>query len=143
MSALLSALRSSQQESSDATSQLLSSKRVVIAGSGSAGLGVANAIAHAMVIESHEAGGESPLLTVEEARRNIIVVDKDGVLDDHKAEELTAEQCQFARGDGLAGLSLRDVIAEAKPDILLGLTACPALFNEEIIRLMASAADER
>ena len=48
---------------------------------------------------------------------------------------------EFARSDSAAGMGLKEVIETVKPSILLGLTACPGLFDEGIVRAMASCND--
>jgi len=105
-------------------------QRIVVAGAGSAGLGVANALTDAMVLEG---------MSEEDARANFWIVDADGVLNHDRA--LTTDQVPFARTDHTSGMALHDVIQEVKPSILLGLTACGGLFTHEIIKDMAAHND--
>ena len=117
---LMSALRQTGQDV-----QALKSQRIVIAGAGSAGIGVAKAIYEAMVTQG---------LDPELARKAFWVCDVNGVL--HPGAELSAEQALFARDDEYGGMSLAEVTRAAKPTILLGLTAVRGLFSEEIIKSM-------
>jgi len=122
---LLCALRQQGKKPSDLVNQ-----RIVVAGAGSAGLGVANALTDAMVLEG---------MSEEDARANFWIVDADGVLNHDRA--LTTDQVPFARTDHTSGMALHDVIQEVKPSILLGLTACGGLFTHEIIKDMAAHND--
>ena len=121
---VLSALNAIGEDASTA----LKKKRIMIAGAGSAGIGVATALASAMAQQG---------IPLEEARKMFYVCDVDGVLSAERMSELTPEQQAFARDDDAAGLTLQECIDSVKPNILLGLTACPGLFTEEVITAMA------
>ena len=120
---VLSALNS-QGKSPDSLSQ----QRIVIAGSGSAGLGVANALCEAMVVQG---------LSQEEARSRFWICDIDGVLGEMPGRKLTTDQSVFARKDSTVGMSLKEVVDEVKPNVLIGLSTASGLFDESIIRKMA------
>eukprot|EP00949_MAST-11_sp_MAST-11-sp1_P004472 g4472.t1 len=104
----------------------LKNERIVIAGAGSAGLGVARALCDAMKQQG---------ISESEAASNFYIVDINGVLD------AKSSNSEFARSDSAAGMGLKEVIETVKPSILLGLTACPGLFDEGIVRAMASCND--
>jgi len=106
----------------------LGDQRIVIAGAGSAGIGVAQVLMEAMKEQGR---------TEEEAKNTFFVVDQDGLLGKERANELSAEQKLFVR-DTDGGLSLLDVIKKHKPTILLGMTAVGGLFTEEIVSEMSS-----
>ena len=126
---VLSALNVIGEDASTA----LKTKRIMVAGAGSAGIGVATALASAMTQQG---------ISIEDARKMFYVCDVDGVLSAERAAELTPEQAVFARSDAAAGMDLQTCIDTVKPHILLGLTACPGLFTEEVVRSMA-ASNER
>eukprot|EP00039_Didymoeca_costata_P018124 m.332200 g.332200 ORF g.332200 m.332200 type:complete len:696 (-) comp16897_c0_seq1:864-2951(-) len=102
----------------------------VVAGAGSAGLGVANALVEAMVHMGKD---------VNEARSQFYVVEVNGVL--NKNSTLTKAQEVFAREDETAGMSVNDVVNAVKPSVLLGLTACKGLFTHDILESMAKNHD--
>jgi malate dehydrogenase (oxaloacetate-decarboxylating)(NADP+) len=117
-------------------SALLSDQRIVIAGAGSAGMGVAASLAEAMV--SREG------LSFEAAAARIWVMDKDGLIGPSRpASSLSASQAPFARkadrtgGDPACGSSLLQVVASVKPTVLLGFTGVGGAFKEEVIKEMA------
>lgn len=112
--------------------ETLKDQRILIAGAGSAGIGVATALADAMVMQG---------LTQEEACNNFYVCDINGILSSDN-KDLVGEQLPFARSDSAAGLSLLDAMKQVKPTVLLGLSACGGLFVEELIREMARHCDE-
>ena len=120
----------------------LREQRIAILGGGSAGCGIAEQIVAAMVEE-----GRSD----QEARERIYVVDRGGLLDD-KMPGLSAFQQPLARPQSSLAewprtgpensISLLDVMRQAKPGVLIGVSGQPGLFTEEIIREMAAHADQ-
>ena len=143
-------------------SALLRDQRIVVAGAGSAGMGVAQALYDAMLLE-----GAGP----DEAREAFWVMDKDGLIGPERPREsLTTEQAFFARpyGGGVAGAeraraarrgghpsssgsapfipgaglvdgaSLLTTVAAVHPTVMLGLTAVGGTFTEAVVREMAA-----
>jgi len=106
----------------------LGDERIVIAGAGSAGIGVGQVLMEAMKEQGR---------TEEEARKAFFVVDERGLLGKERLKELSAEQRIFAR-DTDGGLPLVEIIKKHKPTILLGMTAVGGLFTEEIVTEMAA-----
>jgi len=106
----------------------LGDQRIVVAGAGSAGIGVAQVLMQAMVEQGH---------TEEEAKKAFYVVDHNGLLGTKRADEYSKEQAVFARQED-CGLSLLDTVKKYKPTILLGMTTVGGLFDEEIIGAMSS-----
>jgi len=105
----------------------LGDQRILIAGAGSAGIGVAQVLVQAMVEQGR---------TQEEAKKKIFIVDHNGLLGTAFNDSLSLEQRSFAREvDG--GISLQAVVKKYKPTILLGLTGQEGLFKEHIIKEMA------
>ncbi|GMI31130.1 hypothetical protein TrRE_jg11435 [Triparma retinervis] len=105
----------------------LGDQRIMIAGAGSAGIGVAQVLRQAMVEQGVEEG---------KAKDCFFIADEHGLLTEDR-EDLNDEQRAFARKEG-RGMSLQDIAEEHSPTILLGLTAFGGLFKEELIRTMAS-----
>jgi malate dehydrogenase (oxaloacetate-decarboxylating) len=114
----------------------LSEQRVVFFGFGGAGLGIAQLICSVM----RDAG-----LSEQEAYRRFYAVDRYGLLVEG-AEGVRSEQAPFARPKSdLAGwqlsnpqeIGLLDVVRNAKPTVLIGVSGQAGTFTEEIIRAMA------
>lgn len=115
----------------------LKDQKIALLGGGSAGLGIADLIVHAMIEDG---------CTKEEAYGNFFIVDIDGLLHDqltrmdedqrkyaHRYKEV--EKWASAPGEKI---TLLDVVRHAKPAILIGVSAQPGAFTEEIVKTMAS-----
>lgn len=132
LAAALSALRQ--------TGRHLRDQRIVIVGAGSAGSGIAEQLIAGMVDEG---------ITDAEARAQLFMVDRPGLLladmDGLETFQVPLAQAPEAvAGWTLAASgvpSLVDVISNAAPSILIGVTGVFGLFTEEVVRAMA-AADE-
>jgi malate dehydrogenase (oxaloacetate-decarboxylating) len=122
LAALLSALKR--------TGSPLSAQRIVIVGAGSAGMGIADLIVKAMMREG---------LTTAQARERFWFVDRHGLLQDDM-KELDSCQRNYARPGG-AGQTLLDVIQQARPTVLIGVSGQPGLFTEEIVSTMANLVE--
>jgi len=123
LAGLLSALRAKGE---DVTS--LGNQRILIAGAGSAGIGIGQVIKNAMMEQG---------FTEEQAKDAFYVCDQFGLLGMERIRHLNNEQKDFARAED-NGLPLLDVIKKYKPTILVGVTAVGGLFTEEIVREMAT-----
>lgn len=121
----------------DVTGLSLDKHRIVVYGAGSAGAGISDQIVDAMVRQG---------LSMEEAYRHFWLIDRQGLLmaDDL---ELTESQKPFARVrqevDGWSMLdkkypSLTDTIRHVKPTILIGCSAQPGAFSQDVVELMTS-----
>ncbi len=115
----------------------LKDQTVALFGCGSAGLGIANLIVQAMMLEG---------LTEAQARQRFYCVDKDGLIHTQIAGPSEGQKI-FARryeelsgwklkGEG-SGITLLDVMSNAKPTLLIGVSAQPGSFTEEIVHTMA------
>jgi malate dehydrogenase (oxaloacetate-decarboxylating) len=114
----------------------ITQQRIVVTGAGSAGCGISNLLLAAM-IEG---------LSEEEARKHFYLVDRDGLLMD-TMQNLMPFQKPFAQAknnlqnwqlDNASIISLKDVVHNAKPTLLIGVSGQPGVFTEELIRDMAS-----
>lgn len=109
----------------------LGEQRIVIAGAGSAGIGVGQVLLQAMAEQG---------MSEEEAKKCFYIVDANGLLDANDGASLSPEQMLFAK-DGDGRLPLLDVVKKVKPTMLLGMTGVGGLFTEEIVREMAKHCD--
>jgi len=123
LAGVLGALRAKGEEVHD-----LGKQRIVIAGAGSAGIGVAQVLMQAMIEQ-----GRTP----EEAKDCFFVVDATGLLGVENNDSLSQEQGEFTRTED-GGMPLDEVVKKYKPTMLLGMTGVGGLFTEEIIRDMAT-----
>lgn len=114
----------------------LSSQKVAFVGAGSAGCGIAEQIISQMVSE-----GASP----EQARSQIYMIDRYGLLTQGMGELRDFQEKLVQSKNAIADwdiegefASLLEVMNNAKPDILIGVSGQAGLFTEEIIRAMKS-----
>ncbi|WP_034919246.1 MULTISPECIES: NAD-dependent malic enzyme [Erwinia] len=119
---------------SRAAGSLLREQTVVFLGAGSAGCGIAEQIIAQMKSEG---------LSDEEARARVFMVDRFGLLTDRLPNLLNFQSRLVQKSEKLANwdvesesLSLLDVVRNARPDILIGVSGQPGLFSEEIVREM-------
>ncbi len=122
LAGVLGALRAKGADVND-----LGNQRIVIAGAGSAGIGVAQVLMQAMIEQ-----GSTP----EEAKDCFYVVDAAGLLGTEQSSKLSNEQRIFAREED-GGMPLDQVVKKYKATMLLGMTGVGGLFKENIIRSMA------
>jgi len=112
----------------------LKNQTILVAGAGSAGSGVLLTIRNAI---NRRHG-----LTLEEASKRFYIVDHNGLISKSRTnlkemEEQFYDLSSFAVDDpGMEGMSLIDTIRKVKPNILIGLSACGGLFNEEVLKAM-------
>ena len=116
----------------------LRDQRVVILGAGTAGMGIADMLRDAMVREG---------LSEEEATRRFWGLGRRGLLTDDQGAGLRDFQVPYARPAGeVAGwagptgaIGLAEVVARARPTILIGTSTQAGAFTEQIVRTMAAA----
>jgi malate dehydrogenase (oxaloacetate-decarboxylating) len=114
----------------------LHQQRIVIFGGGSAGIGIANHFLGAMI---------SAGITQEKALQEIYIIDIHGLV--HQGlPEVPSHQKLFARSKAEISkwkvadkslIMLLDVVKEVRPTVLIGVSAQPGVFNEEVITTMA------
>lgn len=112
----------------------LKDQNVVFVGAGSAGCGIAEQIIRQMMAEG---------LTDEQARRQIFMVDRHGLLTEGMSDlrdfqQALAQPLTYIGDWQYSGpyVSLLDVIHCAKPSILIGVSGQAGLFTEQVIRAM-------
>jgi malate dehydrogenase (oxaloacetate-decarboxylating) len=124
----------------DVTGQKLEDHRIVVFGAGSAGTGISDQIVDAMVRRG---------LPLKEAYKRFWLIDRQGLLMDDDLE-LTAAQKPYGRkstetkewSSYLQPIpSLTDTVRHIKPTILIGCSAQPGAFSQEIIEIMSSTCE--
>jgi malate dehydrogenase (oxaloacetate-decarboxylating) len=107
---------------------------VVFLGAGSAGCGIAEAIVAQMVSEG---------ISDQQARSQVFMVDRWGLLLDNMPnllpfQQKLAQKCTEVESwhNYSDNISLLDVVNNAKPTVLIGVSGCPGLFTEDVIRAM-------
>jgi len=127
LAALLSGVKANQSELSD--------QRIVVFGAGAAGVGISQQIVSAM---SHHD------ITLKNARQQFWLIDRDGLLLEN-TPTLTSHQRPFARPaseikdwvlENEGKVTLLDVINNIKPTVLMGCSAVPGAFTQDIIKTM-------
>jgi malate dehydrogenase (oxaloacetate-decarboxylating) len=115
----------------------LRDQRVVIHGAGSAGIGIADVMRDQMVREG---------LSHEEATRRFWALGRSGLLTEDRADKMYDFQVPYARpaaevagwaSPGSGGIMLGDVVARARPTMLIGTSTQRGAFNEAVVREMA------
>ncbi|ODQ00206.1 MULTISPECIES: NAD-dependent malic enzyme [Salinivibrio] len=112
----------------------LSEQRITFLGAGSAGCGIAEAIIAQMVSEG---------ISDQEARARVFMVDRWGLLIDAMPNLLDFQQKLVQKSSALKdwqlednNISLLDVVRNAQPTVLIGVSGAPGLFTEEVIKAM-------
>jgi malate dehydrogenase (oxaloacetate-decarboxylating) len=121
------------------TGKRLKEQRIAMVGFGSAGVGIASL----MVTALEEAG-----LTPEDARGRVYAVDKDGLLIQGYADLHPTQQPFVKKRAEFSGwklvhqdkIGLLDVIRNAKPTVLIGVSGQAGVFTEEMVRAMTEYA---
>ncbi|MFC3908082.1 NAD-dependent malic enzyme [Legionella dresdenensis] len=115
----------------------LHEQKIVIVGAGTAGCGIADLIVHAMMEDG---------ISEQKARDQIYMVDRYGLLQEGMTGLLPFQQKLLKSQQSLAhwecadksNISLAEVIKNLHPNALLGVSGQAGLFNEHLIREMAS-----
>ncbi|KAI4370855.1 hypothetical protein MLD38_019156 [Melastoma candidum] len=118
--------------------------KIVVAGAGSAGIGVLNAARKTMarMLGDTETAFDS-------ASSQFWVIDANGLITEERSN-IVPEARPFARKvkeinrQGLKeGAGLVEVVREVKPDVLLGLSAVGGLFSKEVLEAMKGSTSTR
>ena len=119
LATLLAACKTKNEKVSDQT--------VVFVGAGSAGCGIAEQIIVAMTDEG---------LPEAEARRRVYMIDRPGLLTSDMTD-LQDFQLALAQDPArLEGRQLVDVVKQAKPTVMIGVSGQRGLFSEEVIKTL-------
>jgi len=120
---------------SRAAGKQLKDQKVAFLGAGSAGCGIAEQIVAQMVAEG---------LTDAEARSQVFMVDRFGLITENQPNLLDFQRKLAQKTEDVAHwgnaeeiISLLDVVKNAKPTVLIGVSGQPGLFTEEIIKTLA------
>jgi len=111
-------------------------KSILICGAGSAASGVALTIRNAITFNTGEK------ITKEEASKRFWITDKEGLIttarkDLDALEDTFFDLSSFARSEEhLEKASILETVKAAKPDVIIGLSACAGIFTKEILRTM-------
>ncbi|MUK29730.1 oxaloacetate-decarboxylating malate dehydrogenase [Aliivibrio fischeri] len=112
----------------------LSEQRVTFLGAGSAGCGIAEAIIAQMVSEG---------ISDAQARSQVYMVDRWGLLQEGMPNLLDFQQRLVQKAENTKdwvseepNFSLVDVMHNAKPTVLIGVSGAPGLFSKEVIQEM-------
>lgn len=119
-----------------AKGEKISQQVVTFLGAGSAGCGIAEQIVSAMMLDG---------LTEEQARQRIFMVDRWGLITDSMSHLPDFQRRLAQKEDNVKGwsaegkdISLLETVQNAKPTVLVGVSAQRGLFTEEIIKTMHS-----
>ncbi|TKY68832.1 NAD-dependent malic enzyme 1 [Spatholobus suberectus] len=119
-------------------------QKIVVAGAGSAGIGVLNAARKTMarMLGNNEVAFKS-------AKSQFWLVDAKGLITEGR-ENIDPDALPFARNlkemdrQGLReGASLVEVVKQVKPDVLLGLSAVGGLFSNEVLEALKGSTSTR
>ena len=120
---------------SKASGMKLTDHRVAVLGAGSAGCGIAEQLVAGMVRHG---------LSEREARDRFFMIDRAGLLHDGMTDVLEIQNKLLQPKDKVTGwasdgktISLADVVGQAAPTVLIGVSGQPKQFTEDIVRQMA------
>ena len=117
----------------------LSQQTIAFLGAGSAGCGIAEHIVRQMQREG---------LSEEQARKQVFMVDRYGLLTDNMTElqefqaPLVQKQADIEHWDKSKQLSLLQVVKQAKVTVLFGVSGQKGLFTQEVIEAMCANAEQ-
>ncbi len=115
------------------TRQKLSDQRIVFAGAGAAGVGIGRLVASAMLDECGDAAKVHKALAFLDSVG--LVHEGTPIKDPHKrAFAMTKAEMQAYGFKGEGPFDLLQVVRQVKPTILLGTTARPGTFTEDVVR---------
>ena len=121
-----------------ATGTRMRDQTVVIHGAGTAGIGIADALRQVMIDDG---------LPPAEAASRFFALDRNGLLTTDYAGTLRDYQVRYARPaaevaswrrDADGGIGLAEVVARARPAMLIGTSARPGAFSKQIVTEMAA-----
>ena len=115
-------------------------QRVTVVGAGGAGTGISSLLLRAMVEDG---------LSESEARRRFYLVDRDGLLVEGMPGLLSFQEPFAQPRNAVANwtleqesrIGLGDVVRNAKPTVLIGVSGQPGAFPENVVRAMAASVE--
>ncbi|MGE0239056.1 MAG: NAD-dependent malic enzyme [Parvibaculaceae bacterium] len=118
----------------------LTRQRIAVLGAGSAGCGISSLLLQAMID-----AGASPT----DARSRFFLIDRDGLLVEGMPGVTSAQTPFLQKPEAVAGwrreaagrISLVDVVANASPSVLIGVSGQAQAFTEPVIRAMAKGVE--
>lgn len=126
IAAMLSSLRARGKSFKDIVNET-----IVCAGAGSAGLGVCESLIQAM---------EYYGISRKKALQKFCMIDERGLLGHGRKAD--GKRLDFVRDDMQDGMSIEEVVKEAKPTVLLGLSGVGGLFTKPIVEEMSKHTDQ-
>ena len=122
------------------TGQKINDQRILYAGAGAAGIGIARLVRTAM----QEEGADENTVNSSQVffdRQGLIYKDR-LIKDPHKIEFAMDHETMNKYGFNEGGtIDLEEIVRQVKPTVLIGTTATPGLFSESIIKEMAKHVD--
>lgn len=122
-----------------ARNEQLSNMKIVFVGAGSAGCGIAEMLIQQMIFEGmNEANARKSVYMID--RHGLVTNTMDGLRDFQLALAQSPELINDWKYSGEYP-NLLEVVTNAKPDVLIGVSGQPGLFTEQVIKTMASNCD--
>lgn len=117
----------------------MADQKIIIYGSGSAGLGIARQLHEAIKLSDKS-------LSDEEAGKRFYLIDKHGLLKQSLGKDKIRDgiESYFIRSEddwGSDETNLLDVIKKVKPTVMIGTSTHPGAFSEEVVKEMAKQVD--
>lgn len=120
-----------------ATGERLAAQRLMIAGAGASAQGIAQLFVAALREEGlSEVEAQRRVWMVD--RRGLVVEDRPGLQDFKRTFARSRDELVGGAFRDPASISLFEAVAHVRPTILLGTSATPGLFTEQIVRTMAA-----
>ena len=126
--------------STNVTGVPLKDQRIAVLGAGGAGTGIVSLLLQAMVEDG---------LSEAEARSRFYLIDREGLLvegmsgllpfQERFAQPRSAVSGWVLEREGVIGLG--DVVRNARPTVLIGVSGQPGAFSEDIVRAMAASVE--
>lgn len=119
LSAITAALKTLKVEITD--------RRILIFGAGSAGMGIAEQVTDHLITKG---------LTPEQARHNIWLIDREGLITSNSTNVSPTQQLYAVNAEEVAGFdtkSLLSVVSHFKPHIMIGCSTQAGAFTKEVV----------
>lgn len=114
----------------------LKDQRFLILGGGSAGIGICNKIVSALVDEGEITAKEARDLFYVVDRKGLIHTGLDGITESQESFAQDLEKLNYWEIEDKSSIDLLEVVKNAKPTVLIGVSTQSGAFTEEIIKEM-------